>query len=52
MGFVYKQQANKLKIEKVISTLRRGEHMTKTIEETAHIPNNLSHEDTQKQGKS
>jgi len=35
MGFVYKQQANKLKIEKVISTLRRGEHMTKTIEETA-----------------
>ena len=54
-GFVYKQQADKLKIEKVISTLRRGEHLIKTVEETAqwlldmHIPNDLYHEDTQKQ---
>jgi len=54
-GFIYKQQANKLKIEKVRSTLRRGEHLTKTAEETAqclldtHIPNDLSYEDTQEQ---
>ena len=53
-GFVYKQQADKLKVEKVISTLRKGEHLTKTVKETAqwlldtHIPNDLRHEDTQK----
>ena len=53
-GFVYKQQADKLKVEKIISTLRKGEHLTKTVKETAqwlldtHIPNDLRHEDTQK----
>jgi len=55
-GFIYKQQANKLKIKKVISTLKRGEPLTKTIKETAqlldtHILNDLSYEDTQKQGE-
>jgi len=54
-GFVYKQQTNKLKIEKVIrvNTLRRGEHMTKRKRHNVcwiHIPNDLSHEDTQEQG--
>jgi len=55
-GALYINSKHKLKIEKVISTLRRGEHMTKTIEETAqclldiHIPNDLSHEDMQEQG--
>ena len=55
-GALYKQQANKLKIKKVISTLKRGEPLTKTIKETAqlldtHILNDLSYEDTQKQGE-
>ncbi|KYN28328.1 hypothetical protein ALC57_02253 [Trachymyrmex cornetzi] len=56
-GFVYKQQANKLRTEKVISTLRRGANFTKTAKETAqwlldtHVPEDLSHEDTQNQGE-
>jgi alkylated DNA nucleotide flippase Atl1 len=51
-GFVYKQQAEKLRVEGVLGTLRRGEYSTNTIEEIAsylldvYIPNDRENEDT------
>lgn len=54
-GFVYKQQACKLRVEGVLSTLRCGEYSTKTLEETAsylldaHIPDDREIEDTPEQ---
>ena len=54
-GYVYKQQANKLRVERVLNTLRRGEYSTNTVEETAsylmdvHIPDDRESEDTTQQ---
>lgn len=54
-GFVYKQQADKLKVEKVISTLRCGQSSTMTAKETAaclldvHIPEDREVEDALEQ---
>lgn len=45
-SFVYRQQADKLRVKKVINTLRKREYFTKTVEKTArcllnvHIPDN------------
>ncbi|KAL6416642.1 hypothetical protein ACFW04_013282 [Cataglyphis niger] len=54
-GFVYKHQAEKLRVEGVLSTLRCGEYSTKTLEETAgylldaHTPDDRENEDTLEQ---
>ncbi|KMQ90177.1 reverse transcriptase [Lasius niger] len=54
-GFVYKQQAEKLRVERVLSTLRRGKISTMSLEETAsyllevHVPNDQISEDTPQQ---
>lgn len=54
-GFVYQQQADKLKVGKVLSSLRQGEYSTLTLEETAkclldaHIPDDRVDEDTPEQ---
>lgn len=51
-GFVYKHQAGKLRAEGVLSTLRRGDDSTKSLEETAsyllqaHTPDDREDEDT------
>lgn len=51
-GFVYKLQANKLQVTKVISTLRRGNDYTMSAEETAssllevHVPEDREADDT------
>lgn len=56
-GFVYQQQAEKLRVEKVLSTLKTRNHSTKTAEETAvsllevHIPDDQVEEDTPEQGR-
>lgn len=52
---MYQQQAEKLRVEKVLSTLKIGNHSTKTAEETAasllkvHIPNDQVEDDTPEQ---
>lgn len=54
-GYVYKQQAEKLRVERVLSTLRRGDYSTKTVEETAsylldvHVPDDRVIEDSENQ---
>lgn len=54
-GFVYKQQANKLRVQKVLSTIRQGEGHTSNMEETAsclldvHIPDDRVEDDTPQQ---
>lgn len=54
-GIVYKQQADKLRVDKVLSTLRRGEYSTVTLEETAsylletHVPDDRENEDSDEQ---
>lgn len=51
-GFVYKHQADKLHIEKVLSTIRFGEDCTMDIQQTAsalldtHVPDDREDEDT------
>jgi len=54
-GFVYQQQAEKLRVERVISTLRQGEFSTNTTEEPAsylldvHVPDDREYKDTETQ---
>lgn len=54
-GFVYKHQASKLRIERVLSTLRCGDCPTKTLRETAgylldvHVPEDRECNDTPEQ---
>lgn len=54
-GYVYKQQAEKLRVRGVLNTLRRGECSTSTIEETAsylldvHVPDDRENEDNREQ---
>lgn len=54
-GFVYKQQAGKLRVGRVLSTLRRGDSFTGTARQTAaclleaHVPDDREEEDTPEQ---
>lgn len=54
-GFVYKHQNDKLRVERVLSTLRRADGFTRTMEETAsylldvHIPDDREENDTPQQ---
>lgn len=54
-GIIYQQQADKLRVERVLSTLRRGEYSTFTLEETAsyfldtHVPDDREDEDNAEQ---
>lgn len=51
-GFVYKHQADKLHVEKVLSTIRRGEETTLSMRESArglldtHVPDDRVEEDS------
>lgn len=54
-GIVYRLQADKLRLGKVLSTLRKGEHSSLSLEETAkrfldvHIPDDRVEDDTPEQ---
>jgi len=54
-GYVYRQQADKLRVEKVLNTLRQGDRFTNTVEETAgflldtHVPEDRECEDSVEQ---
>lgn len=54
-GYVYKQQADKLRVEKVLSTIRRNDGFTMDMRETAsclldtHVPDDQEHNDTPQQ---
>lgn len=56
-GYVYKQKSSKLRIERVLNTLRRGDRFTQTMEETAqalldvHVPDDRVEDDTPAQTK-
>jgi len=54
-GYVYRQQADKLRVEKVLNTLRQGDRFTNTVEGTAgflldtHIPEDRECDDSVEQ---
>jgi len=54
-GYVYRQQADKLRVEKMLNTLRQGYRFTNTIEETAsflldtHVPEDREYDDSVEQ---
>jgi len=54
-GYVYRQQADKLRVEKVLNTLRQGDRFTNTVEETAsylldiHVPEDRECDDSAEQ---
>nr|XP_012215484.1 PREDICTED: uncharacterized protein LOC105667926 [Linepithema humile] len=56
-SYVYKQEAEKFRVERVVNTLRQSEYSTNTVEETAsyllnvHVSNDRKNEDTDSQSK-